>query len=402
VGARRRLAVLGGSPRFDEVLHVGRPNIGDPQRFLALAEEVLGRRWLTNDGPLVHRLEARLAELLDVPHCVLTCNGTVALEIALRASGVTGEAIVPAFTFIGTAHALQWQNITPVFCDVDPLTHNLDPTKVEKLITPRTSAIVGVHLWGRPCDVEALQDIADRHGLTMMYDAAHAFAAARNGRKVGGFGDAEIFSFHATKFFNTFEGGAITTRDDDLAARARLMRNFGFADLDEVVDVGTNGKMTEICAAMGLAGLDGLDDVLAVNRRNFAAYAARLSALTGLTVIDQDLSGESNSQYVVVEIDATTAGLSRDQLVDVLWAENVRARRYFTPGCHRMEPYRSRNQGTGRRLPVTERLADTVLVLPTGTAVDPEAIDAVCDIIETAQMQTPAVSRALSARGSDG
>ena len=212
MAAARQLAVLGGAPRFDEVLHVGRPNLGDPVQFLALAEEVLGRRWLTNDGPLVQRLEARLAELLDVPHCVLTCNGTVALEIALRASGVTGEAIVPAFTFIGTAHALQWQNITPVFCDVDPLTHNLDPLAVEELITSRTAAILGVHLWGRPCDVEALQDVADRHGVLLIYDAAHAFTASRHGTRVGGFGNAEVFSFHATKFFNTFEGGAITTR----------------------------------------------------------------------------------------------------------------------------------------------------------------------------------------------
>src|SRR6185369_4193577 len=217
------LAVLGGPREFAEPLHVGRPNIGDRGRLLSLINDMLDRRWLTNQGPLVQEFERRVAEHVGVEHCVAMCNGTVALEIAIRALGLTGEVILPSFTFIATAHALQWQEITPVFCDIDPHTHRLDPNRVESMITPRTSGIIGVHVWGRPCDVDALTEIAERRKLTLLFDAAHAFSSSRNGTMVGGFGAAEVFSFHATKFLNTGEGGAVVTNDDDLAQRMRLM-----------------------------------------------------------------------------------------------------------------------------------------------------------------------------------
>ena len=255
------LAIFGGSPAFDETLHVGRPNIGDRARLLARIDDMLDRRWLTNRGPFVQELETKLAALLGVRHVVAICNGTVALEIAARALGLTGEVIVPAFTFVATAHALQWQEITPVFCDVDPATHLLDPARVEAMITPRTSGIVGVHVWGQACNVEALAEIAQRRGLRLIYDAAHAFACSHGGQMIGNFGDAEVFSFHGTKFFNTFEGGAVATNDDDLAQRIRLMTNFGFTGFDTVVTIGINGKMSEVSAAMGLTGLESLDRV---------------------------------------------------------------------------------------------------------------------------------------------
>jgi dTDP-4-amino-4,6-dideoxygalactose transaminase len=378
------LAILGGNPRFDQVVHVGRPNVGDRQRYFVLAGEMFDRCWLTNNGPFVEELESRITERLGVRHCVAVCNGTLALEIAVRATGMSGEVIVPSFTFVGTAHALQWQGVTPVFCDVDPRTHNLDPAKVEELITSRTTGIMGVHLWGRPCDVSTLSEIADRHGLSLVFDAAHAFASQRDGVMVGGFGSAEVFSFHATKFFNTFEGGAITTNDEHLADRLRLMRNFGFADIDDVVELGTNGKMPETCAAMGLVNLDSVDEFIEVNRSNYQAYRRGLDGLPGITLLDPDLMGGSNHQYIVVEVEAEATGLSRDDLVRVLWAENIHARRYFTPGCHRMEPYLSLFPASGRRLPVTERLADAVMVLPTGTSVDPSAIGVICDVIRAA------------------
>jgi dTDP-4-amino-4,6-dideoxygalactose transaminase len=212
------------------------------------------------------------------------CNGTIALEIAIRALGLTGEVIVPSYTFIATAHALHWQGITPVFADIDPDTHNLDPEAVRRMITPRTTGIIGVHLWGRAAPVEALQAISDEHGLQLMFDAAHAFGCSYRGQMIGNFGRAEVLSFHATKFFNTLEGGAVVTNDDELAEVMRLMRNFGFSGYDNVIHPGTNGKMVEICAAMGLTNFDELDDVVAAEPtqpcciRGIAGGRARHSA----------------------------------------------------------------------------------------------------------------------------
>ena len=210
------LAIFGGPPAFAEKLHVGRPNLGNRDRLLARINEMLDRRWLSNNGPFVQEFEAKMAAYLGVRHCIAMCNGTIALEIAIRATGLRGEVIVPSFTFIATAHALQWQEVTPVFCDIDPRTHLIDPAQIEGLITPRTTGIIGVHTWGQPCDVEALSQIAHRRNLTLMFDAAHAFGCSYRGKMIGNFGAAEVFSFHATKFFNTFEGGAIATNDGDL------------------------------------------------------------------------------------------------------------------------------------------------------------------------------------------
>jgi dTDP-4-amino-4,6-dideoxygalactose transaminase len=390
------LAVFGGRPAFAQALHVGRPNLGDRRRLLARIEEVLDRGWLTNQGPCVAEFERRIAELVGVRHCIATCNGTVALEIAIRALNLQGEVIVPSFTFVGTAHALQWQAITPVFCDIDSRTGTLDPVAVEAMITPRTTGVIGVHLWGRPCDTERLTEIARRHRLALLYDAAHAFGCSHRGRMIGGFGDAEVFSFHATKFFNTLEGGAIVTNDDALAERARLMKNFGFAGYDRVIHLGTNGKMNEVSAAVGLASLESLDEFIAVNRRNYHRYRRNLQDVPGLALVTFDETERCNYQYVVVLVDPA-AGLSRDLLLQVLHAENVLARRYFYPGCHRMEPYRSYFPHAGLLLRETERLAAAVLALPTGTSVDLEAVDTVCQIIRVAMEHGPEVTERLLA-----
>lgn len=390
------LAVMGGTPAFEQILHVGRPNIGDASRLLERIGATLDRGWLTNNGPNVQQFERELSKLLGVEHCVATCNATVALEITIKAAGLTGEVIVPSWTFVATAHALQWQEITPVFCDVDPVTHNLDPRRVEEMLTPRTTGIVGVHLWGRPCDVDALERIARRHDIKLLFDAAHAFGCSHEGRMIGGFGDAEVFSFHATKFFNTFEGGAITTNDAELAARLRLMKNFGFEGYDNVSHVGTNGKMNEISAAMGLTSLESLDEFIDVNRRNYGRYREELRGIPGVDLLPYDETEACNYQYVVLEIDAPVAGLSRDELVRVLWEENVHARRYFYPGCHRMEPYSSRYPRVGSMLPVTETLAETAMSLPTGTAVGGDQISTICSIIRTAISRSSTIRRRLS------
>src|SRR5215207_3041122 len=378
------LTIFGGSAAFDEKLHVGRPNIGNRGRLLARINDLLDRRWLTNNGPYVQEFEHKLSAMVGIKHCIAVCNATVALEITCKAAGLAGEVIVPSFTFVDTAHALQWQGITPVFCDVDPRTHNIDPCRVEQMITPRTTGIIGVHLWGRPCDVDGLADIARSHDLKLLFDAAHAFGCSYKGRMIGGFGEAEVFSFHATKVFNTFEGGAIVTNDDELAAKARLMRNFGFAGYDNVDYIGTNGKMNEVSAAMGLTSLESLEEFMAVTYRNYKQYQQQLADVPGVTLVAYDEAEKCNYQYVVLEIDETVAQVSRDQLQEVLWAENVLARRYFHPGCHRMEPYRSYFPHADLLLPNTERLVAQVLSLPTGTTVGPDKIRKICQIIRLA------------------
>lgn len=376
------LALFGGAPTFLQPVHVGLPNIPDCERLFQRLGDILNRKQLTNDGPYVREFEAQVRALTGARHCLAVCNATSALEIAVRAAGLTGEVIVPSFTFVATVHALHWCGITPVFCDIDPETHNIDAREAERLITPRTSAILGVHLWGRPCDVDSLSEIARRHDLRLLFDAAHAFACSHQGRMIGNFGDAEVFSFHATKFISTFEGGAILTNDDRIAAKVRLMRNFGFAGYDHVVEVGVNGKMSEVCAAMGLTALESLTEFVAANRRNYRVYQQELAALPGLTMRAHDESERCNYQHIVLDVDERIAVLSRDDIIRLFHAENVLARRYFYPGCHRMEPYRSLMGGRG--LPHTENVASRVLCLPSGSGIDPETIAHVCDLLRFA------------------
>ena len=377
----RDLSLLDGRPTFDGPLHVGRPNIGNRRRLMERINDMLDRKWLTNNGPFVQEFEREAAGLLGVKHCIAMCNGTIALEITSRALGLKGEVIVPSMTFIATAHSLRWQEITPVFCDVEPETYNIDPCRLEEMITPHTTGIIGVHLWGRPCNVEALTALARRHNLKLMFDAAHAFGCSYRGKMIGNFGDAEVFSFHATKFLNTFEGGAVATNDDALASRIRLMKNFGFAGTDRVIYIGTNGKMNEVSAAMGLTGLEDMDEFISVNHRNYKQYQRELEEIPGIKLIVYDESERCNYQYITVEVDERTSGISRDQLVEILHGENVLARRYFYPGCHRMEPYASDNPQAGLMLPETERLANRVMSLPTGTAIETEDVSKICEII---------------------
>jgi dTDP-4-amino-4,6-dideoxygalactose transaminase len=392
------LALFGGRPAFSEVLHVGRPNVGHWDRFLRRVNDLWERRWFTNNGPYVREFEEKLAAFLGVKHCIPVCNGTVAMELVIRALGLRGEVIVPSFTFIATAHALQWQEITPVFCDVGRTSHNLDPGRVEQMITPRTTGIIGVHVWGRPCEVEALTALARRHNLKLLYDAAHAFGCTCQGRMIGNFGEAEVFSFHATKFFNTFEGGAVATNNDELAAKIRLMKNFGFQGYDNVIYIGTNGKMPEVAAAMGLTSLESLDEVIAVNRRNYDAYRDSLAGIPGLTLVSYDESERLNYQYIVVEVDEAAAGLGRDEFVTLLHAENVLARRYFFPGCHRMEPYRSLFPHAGLLLPETERLTLRLLSLPNGTSLGTAEIQTICSLIRFLIAHGPEIRRELQSR----
>ena len=380
IRTRADLAINGAPPAFAEPLHVGRPNIGDRKAFLDRVNQILDNQWLTNNGPMVREFEKRLASYLGVKHCVVMCNGTIALEIAIRALGLKGEVIVPSWSFIATAHALSWQDITPVFADVDPATHNLDPDAVRRMITPRTTGIIGVHLWGRAAPIDELQAIADEHGLTLMFDAAHAFGSTYKGKSIGHFGACEVLSFHATKAFNTMEGGAVVTNNHDLAEAMRLMRNFGFHGYDNVIHPGTNGKMVEVCAAMGLTNLDKLEEVFASNRRNHATYKKALRDVPDVTVLDYD-AGERNSyHYIVVEVNER-CGSTRDEIIRALHAENILARKYFWPGCHKMKPYRDLYPHAGLMLKNTETLGTRIIVLPNGEWLSDAAIHTICDLV---------------------
>lgn len=373
------LALYGAEPAFCDPLHVGRPNVGDRDDFLKLASNMFDRGWLTNSGPLVEEFERKVAKLLGVEHCVAMCNGTIALEIAIRALGLAGEVIVPSYTFIATAHALWWQGITPVFADIDPNTHSLDPEAVRRMITPRTTGIIGVHLWSNPCAVDSLQQIADEHNLSLIFDAAHAFMCGDGNRMIGSFGRAEVFSFHATKFFNTFEGGAVTTNDSTLANAIRLMRNFGFSGYDNVIHPGTNGKMTEICAAMGLVNLESIDEVIEINRANYESYCKAFASVRGLSVLSYQPDERRNYQYIVLEV-APQFPVSRDALIEALHAENILARKYFWPGCHRMKPYIELFPHASLLLPNTASIAERVIVLPNGASLPVGAVETIRDV----------------------
>lgn len=392
------LAILGGRPRFEHPLHVGRPNLGEPAGVLDRISQALADRRLTNDGPFVREFEARIAERLGVAHCIAVCNGTLGLELVCRALGLTGEVIVPSFTFVATVHALWAAGLRPVFCDVDPESHTLDPRAVEPLIGPETSAVLGVHLWGNACDVRPLEELAAAHNLRLFFDAAHSFASGHAGRMIGTFGEAEVFSFHATKFVHSCEGGAIITSSDALAAELRLMRNFGFAGYDRVVSWGTNAKLSELHAAMGLASLENLNTFVEINRRNYLQYRERLAGLPGVRLVAAPRDPVHNYQYVVVEVDAGDGPLTRDELHHVLQAEGVLARRYFSPGCHQAEPYRAAQLRSGP-LEVTNRLCGSLLQLPTGTGVSTAEIDQIGEIVAAALSRAAEVKAAVSAAG---
>lgn len=374
------LAIHGAPPAFDQPLHVGRPNVSDREAFLERVNQILDNQWLTNNGPMVQEFEGKIASHLGVKHCVAMCNGTVALEIAIRALDLAGEVIVPSWTFVATAHALYWQGITPVFADIDPDTHNIDPEAVRRMVTPRTSGIIGVHVWGRAAPVEELQAVADENGLKLMFDAAHAFGSTYKGETIGRFGACEVLSFHATKSFNTMEGGAVVTNDDVLADKMRLMRNFGFAGYDDVVYPGTNGKMIEVCAAMGLANLNHVDEATVANARNHRLYTQALSQVPQLKVLQYGDLERNSHHYVVVELSPNNR-CSRDEMVAGLQAENILARKYFWPGSHNMLPYRKLFPHADLLLPHTNSVANRVIVLPNGPQIDEQSIETITDAI---------------------
>lgn len=389
-----RLAIFGAPPAFETPVLLHRPHRGHRAPVLARFAEMLDHS-APAGGSIVAEFEARIADALEVPHCVAASNTGAALELAVRGLALTGEVILPAFMPATAAHTLQRQGVTPVFCDIDASTRTLDPRKVASLVTPRTSGIIAAHLWGQPCQVEALAEVARAHDVRLLFDARHAFGAMHRGRMLGGFGDAEVFGFDTASVLYACDGGAVTTANAALARRLRIIQNLGFDDSGASVCLGIEGTMNAACAAMGLAGLEALHANMAINRRYHARYDLQLADLAGIVLCGEESMEQRPYQHVVVEVDPDASGLTRDALLAVLHAENIGATRDYYPGSHRIEPYRLPNAEAWLRLQATERLAERALCLPAGGAVDEAVIDRICACIRRAVAHAGAIMARL-------
>ena len=378
---------MSSSRRFDEPIYVTRPLLPPLEAVHARLAEIWDARWLTNDGQQHVRLTQAIGAYLGVPNVSLFNNGTIALLAAVRALDMTGEVITTPFTFPATPHAIGWSGGTPVFCDIDPVMMTIDPARIEALITTRTTGILAVHVYGIPCDVQAIQNIAERHGLKVVYDAAHAFGTRINGVGIGNFGDASMFSFHATKLFHTAEGGALTCPNTDTKVAFDHLKNFGILNQEEVDVVGINGKMNELQAALGLAVLDCVAEELRRRRAVIARYRERLAGIRGITLMPAPDGVESSCQYFVIRIDEREFGASRNLVFETLKAENVLSRKYFYPLCSSYACYQDLPSAAADRLPVASRIVEQVLCLPLYGTLGVDAVDTICDIIAGIQEQ---------------
>lgn len=344
-------------------VYVTSPLLPPLEEFIPYLEQIWDNKFLTNGGQFHQQLEKALADYLGVEHLCLFSNGTLALLTALQALRITGEVITTPYSFVATSHSLLWNGLTPVFADIDPVTCNIDPAKLEQLITPATSAILPVHCYGIPCDVDGIQKIADAWGLKVIYDAAHAFGVKKEGQSVLNCGDLSILSFHATKVFNTFEGGAIICPDARMKQRIDYLKNFGFADETTVVAPGINAKMNEVQAAFGLVQLQHIDGALAARADIYTRYCELLSDIDGIEVFRAPDNVEWNHAYFPIIVnDAYPIG--RDQLYDVLKEVNIYSRRYFYPLISSFSMYRHLPSASPQNLPVAEGISQKILCLP--------------------------------------
>lgn len=363
-------------------IYVTRPYLPPLEEFTPYLEKIWESHWLTNAGPFHQELEPALAEYLGVGHLSLFNNATIGLIVALQALRITGEVITTPFTFPATTHSLLWNGIKPVFVDIDPVTFNLDPSRIERAITPQTTAIMPVHCYGTPCDYSMIQKIAARHGLKVIYDAAHAFGVRVNGDSLAEQGDMSVLSFHATKVFNTFEGGAIVSRDAEMKKRIDYLKNFGIADEVTVVGAGINGKMNEVQAAFGLLQLRHLADAQAQRAEIDRYYREQLSEVGSIHLLDIPAGVESNHSYFPIRV-AAGYRLTRDGLYEALRARGVYARRYFYPLMSELPLYRSLDSAAAENLPVATRVAREILCLPIYPGLEKADLDRVISAIKT-------------------
>lgn len=365
----------------NKMIFVTQPSLPPLDEFIPYLQKIWDNKWLTNCGEFHKEFERKLAEYLGVKYVCLFTNGMIALQVGMQALRITGEVITTPFTFVATTHAIHWNNCTPVFCDIEPDTFTIDPEKVESLITPRTTAIMPVHVYGNPCQHEKLQKIADTYGLKLFYDAAHVFGVKKDGISVCNWGDLSMLSFHATKVFNTFEGGALITNDENLKKRIDFLKNFGFADELTVVAPGSNGKMDEFRAAFGLLQLEHVDREIAKRKAVAENYRKNLADIPGIRML-YDLPGVwHNYAYFPISVNATEYGISRDTLYDMLKQNNILSRRYFYPLCSDFPSYRGLPSAAPSNLPVAVKTSASILCLPMYAELPPKQQSSIIDII---------------------
>lgn len=364
-----------------DIITVTSPLLPNLDEFTDSLKEIWGSKWITNNGQFHQKLEAALAEYLKVPYVSLFTNGTLPLLTALQALRITGEVITTPYSFVATTHALWWNGIKPVFVDIDPSTGNIDPQKIEAAITPRTTAILPVHVYGKPCDTEAIQAIADKYGLKVIYDAAHAFGVEVNGESLLNAGDMSTLSFHATKVFNTIEGGAMVMHDEKTKQRIDYLKNFGFANEIEVVGPGINSKMDEIRSAYGLLNLKQVDAAIAARRKVAVAYRKALRNVKGISFWDDMQGVRHNYSYFPIFVDAEKYGMTRDELYMKMKDQGVWGRRYFYPLISEFSTYRGLESSRPENLPNAHRMADTVICLPMHHALEENEIDRILESI---------------------
>lgn len=392
--AARRLAALGGAPAFCEPLPVGQLYFPSWERYVEAMRGIFDRGWYTNHGPLAREAEQRLAAFFGVRHAITVTNATVGLMMAIRCLGIEGKVVVPGFTFIATAQAVTWNGLDVVFCDVDRETQQVTPQTLADALSDDVGAVVAVNLWGGTCNPAAVVEFARERNLKVIFDSAHAAGVRTGGVPLGGFGDVEVFSLHATKVLNATEGGCVCTNDDELAAQLRNMRSSYGAGAPVAVPLTSNGRFSEAQAAIALMSLEDFERNRDHNERIHSIYRERLQGIAGVRLLAPVQADRSNYQYAVVEIEPGLAGLTRDSLVAALGAEHVLARRYFTPGAHRTIPYVSQNDVS---LPVTELLCERLLQLPLGALVSEETAMVIADLVSAIQGEAQAVTAALAA-----
>jgi dTDP-4-amino-4,6-dideoxy-D-glucose transaminase len=365
---------------LNKPVYVTQPNLAPLSEFIPYLEKIWDSKILTNNGPFHKDLEKALCEYLGIEHLSLFANGTIALVTTLQALRITGEVITTPYSFVATAHSLLWNNLKPVFVDIDPKTCNIDPDRIEEAITPHTTAILPVHCYGTPCDVEAIQRVADTYGLKVIYDAAHAFGVKYQEKSLLGHGDLSMLSFHATKVFNTFEGGAIVCPDAKTKQRVDYLKNFGFADEVTVTAPGINGKMSEINAAFGLLQLKYIDAALRRRREIEARYRQALAAIPGITLMPPASDTQGNASYFPIFIEKGYP-MNRDGLYQKMRQAGVFARRYFYPLISDFPMYRGLPSASPEHLPVAHRLSRSVLCLPIYPDLDDASFDKVISLI---------------------
>jgi dTDP-4-amino-4,6-dideoxygalactose transaminase len=377
------LAILGGKPIYEKPLYVIKPFLPSKKDLYSIIDEIYSSRILSNNGCFSQKFEEKLSEYLNVKHVLLVSSATIGLQLLIKALDIKNEVIMPSFTFIATAHSATWEGCTPVFADIEPKFCTIDVSTLERHITEKTSAVIGVHLFGNSCEIDELDNFCKKYDLKLIFDAAQALGSRYKGSRLGKFGNAEVFSLHATKIINSLEGGFITTEDTGLYKKLVLMRNFGFSSYDKVDCVGINAKMNELSAAIGLKSLETLEENISKNKQNYELYNLLLKDVPGIRMLNMqrpECDNNYHSCQIFIEDDFE---LSRDELYKILWKENIIARRYYYPGCHQQEPYK-RSEISYDYLKVSNEVAQKSLCLPSFSNLKEEDIKKITQIIHKA------------------